>query len=136
MIGLDTNVLVRYLTQDHAEQSAQANHLIESCCTVENPAMIATVVLCELVWVLRGAYKYEKHWVIRVLEQILSTKEFSIEDPHTAGSALAAYRRGPADFSDYVIIYKNRSAGCETTYTFDHKLARHKRARIPDLTEK
>ncbi|MBS0012946.1 MAG: type II toxin-antitoxin system VapC family toxin [Desulfobacterales bacterium] len=136
MIGLDTNVLVRYLTQDHAEQSAQANHLIESCCTRESPAMIATVVLCELVWVLRGAYKYEKHWVIKVLEQILSTKEFSIQDPHTAGSALAAYRRGPADFSDYVIIYKNRSAGCEATYTFDHKLARHKWARIPGLTEK
>jgi predicted nucleic-acid-binding protein len=98
--------------------------------------MIATVVLCELVWVLRGAYKYKKHWVIRVLEQILSTKEFSIEDPHTAGSALAAYRRGPADFSDYVIIYKNRSAGCKATYTFDHKLARHKWTRIPGLTEK
>jgi len=136
MIGLDTNVLVRYLTQDHAEQSVQANHLIESCCTRESPAMIATVVLCELVWVLRGAYKYEKHWVIRVLEQILCTEEFFIEDPHTAGSALAAYRRGPADFSDYVIICKNRSSGCQTTYTFDRKLARHKRACIPGLTEK
>ena len=60
MIGLDTNVLVRYLTQDDPQQSARANNLIETQCTKNEPGWIALIVLCELVWVLRGAYNYKK----------------------------------------------------------------------------
>ena len=56
MIGLDTNVLLRYLTQDDPKQAERANNLILSQCTLQEPGQISLVVLCELVWVLRGAY--------------------------------------------------------------------------------
>lgn len=131
MIGLDTNVLVRYLTQDDLEQSARANRLIESRCTKEEPGLIPLVVLCELVWVLRGAYNYEKHMVVKVLEQILAVSELEIENARIARAALAAFRRGAADFADYAIACTNHAAGCEVTYSFDKKLAKHPFVRMP-----
>jgi predicted nucleic-acid-binding protein len=131
MIGLDTNVLVRYLTQDDPEQAARANNLIETSCTRHEPGRISLVVLCELTWVLAGAYGYEKKLVVQVLEQILASRELSVEDEDIARFALAAFRLGGADFADYVIVFSNRSAGCEATYSFDHKLARHDSVRLP-----
>jgi predicted nucleic-acid-binding protein len=130
MIGLDTNVLVRYLTQDDPDQAARAGRIIESC-TKEEPGLVSLVVLCELVWVLRGAYGYEKKLVIEVLEQILAISELQVEAEDTARSALAAFRRGPADFADYVIVFSNRARGSDITYSFDKKLAGHNYVRIP-----
>lgn len=129
MIGLDTNVLVRYLTQDDAEQALRASRLIETQCTRNDPCRIALIVLCELVWVLRGAYGYEKDIIIQVLEGILASSELRVEKEDEARSALAAFQKGPADFADYVIACANRGAGCETTCSLDRKLARHPYAR-------
>jgi predicted nucleic-acid-binding protein len=131
MIGLDTNVLVRYLTQDDPEQSLRANRLIESCCTRKEPGRISLIVLCELVWVLRGAYGYQKSLVTNALEQILFSRELEVENAPIAASALSAYRKGSADFADYVIVFCNRSSGCELTYSFDKKLGKHRLVRIP-----
>lgn len=122
MIGLDTNVLVRYLTQDDPEQSTRANRIIEAQCTRHAPGRVALVVLCELVWVLRGAYRYDKSQVVEVLEQILATVELVVENEDIASRALSAYRSGSADFADYAIAYGNDAAGCEVTYSFDRRL--------------
>lgn len=124
MIGLDTNVLVRYLTQDNPEQSERANRLIETYCTRKTPGRIAMVVLCELVWVLRGAYRYKKSLIVEVLNQILATADLQIENEEVASQVLSAYRDGSADFADYAIIYVNRAAGCEATYSFDARLVK------------
>ncbi len=122
MIGLDTNVLVRYLTQDDPDQAARANRLIEDHCTRDAPGHLAIVVLCELVWVLRGAYRVDKDRIVEVLEGLLITAELAIEDESVVYQALTAYRMGSADFADYVIAYRNQAAGCEATYSFDRKL--------------
>ena len=132
MIGLDTNILVRYITQDDAEQAAQATRLIEGRCTSTNPGRVAQVVLCELVWVLRRAYGYSKTQVLEVLEQVLMTAELVIQDEAVVFLALDAYREGPADFSDYLLALGNRAAGCETTYSFDKPLTAHPAATYPE----
>jgi len=124
MIGLDTNILVRYITQDHPEQSGRAVDLLESRCTKESPGVLALVVLCELVWVLRGAYGYKKSAIIQVMEQILVCRELEVKNYSVAFSALAAYKKGSADFADYVIAFANQDAGCEATFSFDQKLAK------------
>lgn len=124
MIGLDTNVLVRYLTQDDPDQSPRANRLIEAQCSRHAPGRVALVALCELVWVLRGAYCYDKSLVVAVLEQILATVELEVEQEDLASRALSAYRRGAADFADYVIAYGNDAAGCDVTYSFDRNLGK------------
>ncbi len=72
---------------------------------------IDSIVLCELVWVLRGAYGYEKEEIVAVLEKMFSTVEFSIEDKDIAYGALEDYRCGPGDFADYLIGWRNRMAG-------------------------
>lgn len=128
MIGLDTSVLVRYLTQDDPEQGAAAALLIESRCTRDAPGYVALTVLCELVWVLRKAYGYDRALIGSVLEKILISAELDVEGEDVVWCAVQAYRDGPADFADYVIVHGNRRAGCEITYTFDQKLARHEQA--------
>ncbi|NBC49458.1 MAG: PIN domain-containing protein [Gammaproteobacteria bacterium] len=132
MIGLDTNVLVRYITQDDPVQSPVATTLIEEQCRRDAPGRVAQIVLCELVWVLRRAYGYPKAQVVEVLDQILVTAELVVENDELAFQALDAYRTGNADFSDYLLILNNRRSGCETTYSFDTRLCTHPNARLPN----
>lgn len=123
MIGLDTNVLVRYVIQDDPAQAEAAGQLIESQCTPESPGLVSVIVLSELVWVLRGAYGYDKSVVVSVLRQVLQTAELAVEDPGLAWSALADFERTNADFADCLIGHRNHAAGCAETYTFDKKAA-------------
>lgn len=132
MIGLDTNVLVRYITQDDPLQAERAARLIEGRCTAAAPGWVAQIVLCELVWVLRRAYGYSKRDVVAVLDQMLMTAELRIENEKLARQALEAYGDGPADFSDYLLVLANQAAGCRGTYSFDADLARHPAVALPD----
>ena len=125
MIGIDTNVLVRYLVQDDPEQSAQSTLLIEQECNLSSPGYLSNIVLCELVWVLTGAYKYDKNLVIEVMEQILVTAEFLVENENVVRKAINDYKIGSADFSDYLTVNNNQQSGCTKTYTFDRKLLQH-----------
>ncbi|MEQ8537686.1 MAG: type II toxin-antitoxin system VapC family toxin [Coleofasciculus sp. D1-CHI-01] len=73
MIGLDTNILVRYLTQDDEQQWQQAVTLIQQ----NQPCFIANIVLCELVWVLKGGnYRFHKDEIINTLEAMLHSSAF------------------------------------------------------------
>jgi predicted nucleic-acid-binding protein len=121
MIGLDTNVLVRYITQDDAKQSPQANKLIDNVLSVENCAVISKIVLCELAWVLSYAYRYNKKQIAMVIQQILITQEFIIEDAENALKALDAYKTGTAGFADYFLAQTHHALGADYTVTFDKK---------------
>ena len=124
MIGLDTNVLVRYIVQDDAEQAGAATRLVESTCTEQSTGYVSVVVLAELVRVLAAAYNYEKDVIASVLAQILRTTEFTVEDGDVAWQALREFENGIADFADCLLAHRNRSRGCSTTYTFDRKAAK------------
>lgn len=116
-------MLVRYLVQDDPEQAGLATQLIEGQCSRQSPGRISLVVLCELAWVLLGAYRYPKKSVVAALGQLLITAELEVENEEAARLSLDAYRNGAADFADYVIGYSNKKAGCDVTYTFDHDFA-------------
>jgi len=119
VIGLDTNVLARYLTQDDPVQSAKTNQLIEQTVTDGNSFFINQIVLCELVWVLTRAYNYPKSDVVQVIEKILLTRHFEIEDKNTVSQALNYYKTSRADFADCLIGLKNSNNGCDKTLSFD-----------------
>ena len=129
MIGIDTNVLVRYLVQDDPEQSALASRLIDGL-TVERPGFIALLTLAELVWVLRRAYGYRHELGRQTLAAILTTMEFQIEDRALALAALRDYENGGADYADCLIAQGALRAGCEAVYTFDRKATRHSGFRL------
>ncbi|MCD2449351.1 PIN domain-containing protein [Methylicorpusculum oleiharenae] len=69
MIGLDTNVIVRYLVQDDEQQSKLATDLIEEQCSTETRLFINEITLCEIVWVLKRAYGYDKAVILDILQQ-------------------------------------------------------------------
>jgi predicted nucleic-acid-binding protein len=122
MIGLDTNVLVRYLTHDDPAQYARAAAFIDAATEQGEQFLINTAVLCELVWVLATAYDYSRDEIARALEQMFATAQFDIERLDEARQALRDFRATKADFSDALIGRINRSLGTEHTVTFDRNL--------------
>ena len=124
MIGLDTNVLARYIVQDDPEQAEAAAHLIEGRCSAQSPGYVSVPVLVELVWVLAGAYRYERPVVASVVRQLLQTVEFMVEDRDVAWPALREFEAGGADFADCLIAHRNHARRCTQTYTFDRRAAR------------
>ena len=124
MIGLDTNVLVRYLVQDDLQQAQKASTMIWTRCTLEQPCFINRIVLCELVWVLETAYQYERNTIADVLERILRTQQFVIENVDIAWTAWRTFCQNRADFADCLLGCSNRQYTCETTYTFDRDASR------------
>ncbi len=123
MIGIDTNVLVRYVTQDDPVQSALANRFIEGHLPADRPGIIGHIVLCEVAWVLSRAYRYSRTQVAEVLNALLTCREFRVESPETAILALHDYRHGTADFADYLLARAHRRLGAEYTVTFDRSAA-------------
>jgi predicted nucleic-acid-binding protein len=122
VIGLDTNVLIRYLTQDDPAQARKADAVIADATARRERCVIGPVVLCELVWVLRDAYDTPKDQLLVTLERILSTQQFEIVDKDRVREALETFRKGRADFADCFIGVANTAAGCRETVTFDRRL--------------
>jgi len=121
MIGIDTNVLVRYLVRDDPAQTERATAVIEGRCSADVPGFVCHVVLAELIWVLARGYGYFKPLVILVLRRLLAAAELKIEEPALAWQALADYEQGGADFADYLIGRGNQAAGCTVTVSFDRR---------------
>ena len=124
MRGLDTNVLVRFLTADDPEQAEAALRLVEIADSTGERLHISTIVLAELVWVLRGGrYARSRVEVADALSALLDATVFEIQDRDLVRRGVTAFRAGPSDFSDYLIGEHDRRAGCTSTLTFDGRLA-------------
>lgn len=123
MIGLDTNVVVRYLVQDDQTQARHASRLIESC-TRDEPGFISIVTLAEITWVLNAAYNASRDEIANVIENLLQTESLLVQFADIAWKGLAAYRAGAADFADCLIERISAAQDCVATYTFDQIAAR------------
>jgi predicted nucleic-acid-binding protein len=118
MIGLDANVLVRYIMQDDAKQSPKANRLIDGL-TAENPGFVPLVAMVELVRVLSSSCDLDRAQVAQALELLLRGKELVVDRTDIVALALKRFKSGGADFADCLIEATARDAGCSTTMTFD-----------------
>jgi predicted nucleic-acid-binding protein len=118
VIGLDTNVLVRYVMQDDPRQSPRATKLIESL-NPGAPGFVPVVALVELVWVLTASYGLARSQVVTVLETLVRSKELVIDRADLVSQALSRYSAGNADFADALIERTSAAAGCSITLTFD-----------------
>lgn len=123
MIGLDTNVLVRYIMQDDPKQSRQATTLIESL-TEDAPGFIALVSVVELVWVLESAYSLTRAEVGEAVARLTSVAALKVERVLVVASALRSFLSGSADFADCLIERSAAANSCECTMTFDRAAAR------------
>lgn len=119
MIGLDTNVVVRFLAQDDQVQSAIANRLM-SRLNKDKPGFISSVVLAEITWVLSRAYKSKREEIARAVEGLLRSAELIVENADAAYRALAIYQASTsAEFADALIAETASLAGAAETVTFD-----------------
>jgi predicted nucleic-acid-binding protein len=122
MIGLDTNILVRYVTQDHAAQSAAAVKIMESL-SPESQGFLSLVVVVELVWVLHFSYRLKKHEIEHVVERLLRSKELVVERTEIVFQALRRFRVSRANFADCLIERCSHAAECHYVLTFDKDAA-------------
>jgi predicted nucleic-acid-binding protein len=118
MIGLDTNVLVRYIMQDEPKQSPKATRLIESL-TNDQPGFVPLVAVVELVWVLSSSYALNRNEVAEALDLLLRSKEIVIDRAELVLQAQRRFAQGGADFADCLIERIAHAQGCDTTMTFD-----------------
>ncbi len=129
MIGLDTNILVRYLTQDDSVQSAKATEIIEQRLTAANRGFVSIVTMAEIVWVLDRAYGLTKKEITAAIERMLQVEVLLIENEQEVFAAMIALKQSQGAFADALIAQLGAKAGCTHTLTFDRKALR-----IPGFT--
>ncbi len=122
MIGLDTNVLVRYLVGDEPRQAERARETVERARSAGEAIFLSQIVLCELVWVMVSAYDAGKEDVLHALDRLADDPAFVCDEPARVRRAIDRLARGKADFSDYLLGESGRDAGASTTFTFDRAL--------------
>jgi predicted nucleic-acid-binding protein len=122
-IGLDTNVIVRYLTHDDPSQTAAAVRLIDSL-SADSPGFLSLIVIAELVWVLEVSYRFKKNEIEQVLETLLRSKELAVERAEIVLQALRKFSVSQADFADCLIERSGHAAECQYTVTFDRNAAK------------
>jgi predicted nucleic-acid-binding protein len=124
MHGLDTNILLRYLTQDDPVQARKATEIIERRLTPERPGVISLVTVVETVWVLGSVYGLTDRAVANTVERMLQADTLIIQNEQQVYTATMALRRGWGAFADALIGALGAWAGCDSTLTFDKKAGR------------
>ena len=129
MIGLDTNVILRYLLQDDPKQTRQANEIVDRQLSEQTPGFISLVTVLEIVWVLRSLLKQNPSQIASHLENLLTADSLEVQNEQQVFDAVFALKRGTGDFEDALIGALNAWAGCSHTLTFDRKAAQLPRFR-------
>jgi predicted nucleic-acid-binding protein len=124
MIGLDTNVLLRYLTQDDLTHSPRATEIIERRLTEEEPGFVSLVSILEVVWVLKSLFKRSRQEIANDIEMLLAADTLEVQNEQEVYTAVVALRNGIGTFEDALIGALGVWRGCSATLTFDEGAAR------------
>jgi predicted nucleic-acid-binding protein len=124
MIGLDTNIIVRYLTQDDPVQSMKATQIIEGKLTEEQPGFISLVTMAETAWVLERTYHRSSQEIAKAIEAMLQADSLLIQNEQEVFTAMVALKTGQGGFADALIAALGQWAGCASTMTFDKRASR------------
>ena len=124
MMGLDSNILVRYLTQDDPIQSPKATEVMERRLTEDNPGFVSIVAMVETVWVLDRAYELATNEIAAAVERMLQTSVLVVENEQQVFTAMIALKEGRGSFADALIVALGARVGCSRTLTFDQKALR------------
>jgi predicted nucleic-acid-binding protein len=121
--AVDTNVLVRLLVMDDQDQCARAEALFRRALQAGG-VWVSQIVLVEIVWVLRAAYKFDRASIAGALRGFMQTEGVVIENADRCERALAAFEFGRADFADQAILEGCRATRALPLWTFDERLAK------------
>lgn len=126
MIGIDTNVLVRFLVKDDAQQAAAAKALFDARSARGEPIRIGLVVLAETAWVLRSRYGVGRNELSRVLDELIEDPLIDLQDEAAVSVASREFGESVLEFADLLIAAVNDLHGCSTTMTFDRRATRRR----------
>ncbi len=121
MLGIDTNVLIRYLTRDNQPLYENARRLIDREVAKGKPVLVSLLVLLQTEWVLRSRYEMAKAEIIAAFSALLDTADLAFEDEPSLETAIYTWKESAVDFADCLIDARNRRLGCRATATFDSK---------------
>jgi predicted nucleic-acid-binding protein len=121
MIGVDTNVLVRYLIRDHQSQFDRARKLISRRTAGGEKVLVSLLVLLETEWVLRSRYELPKADIVGAFSALLDAAEVLFEDESTVEAVIYTWKDSAAEFADCLIGVRNSRLGCSATTTFDKR---------------
>lgn len=121
MLGIDTNVLVRFLVRDDETQFQRVRKLIKRETSRGQPIFVSQLVLLETEWVLRSRYGVSKSELVAAMSALLESREMQFEDESSVEEAVFVWKDSSADFADCLINAHHRARGCRATATFDTK---------------
>lgn len=124
MLGIDTNVLVRFLVRDDEVQFEKARKLIKREISAGRRVFVNQLVLMETEWVLRSRYGISKILIIDAISGLLDSTDVYFEDESSIEEALFIWKDTAADFADCLIGVKNRRLGCRATASFDRQASK------------
>ena len=124
MLGIDTNVLVRFLVRDDEVQFEKARKLIKREVVAGRRVFVNQLVLMETEWVLRSRYTVPKHQIIEAISGLLDAADVQFEDEPAIEEALFIWKDASADFADCLIGVRNKRMGCRATMSFDVKASK------------
>ena len=123
-MGLDTNVLLRYLAQDDPKQSPRATETIERRLTEQEPGFVSLVTILEVVWVLKSLFKRSRQQIANDIEMLLAADTLEVQNEQEVYYAVVCLRNGIATFEDALIASLSTWRGCSATLTFDEAAAK------------
>lgn len=124
MIGVDSNVLARYLIQDDPAQTMIAQRFLETELSDQQPGFVSLVVLVETLWVLRRLYSVTPADLVETVRDLLEIGQLHVEQRATVLLALARVGQRNADLVDGLITEIAFDAGCARIVTFDRNAAK------------
>ena len=124
MIGLDTNILARYLIDDDPRWSPLVARFFDESLSPQKRGYINPITLAELVWVLRRRPEYSRAMLATVIEGLLASERLVVGEAEAVRRALASFKVGSAGFADYLIAELNEAAGASPTVTLDRQAAK------------
>ena len=124
MIGLDTNVLLRYLAQDDPTHSPRATEIVERSLTVQEPGFVSLVSILEVIWVLKSLFKRSRNEIANDIEMLLAADTLEVQNEQEVYTAVVSLRNGIGTFEDALIGALGVWRGCSATLTFDEDAAK------------
>jgi predicted nucleic-acid-binding protein len=124
MVGVDTNVLVRFLVRDDQSQFERSRRLVSRAAASGEPVLVSLLVLLETEWVLRSRYELPKAQIVGALSALLEAADITLEDEPAVEMALYTWKDSTAEFADCLIGAHNTRLGCNATATFDARAIR------------
>ena len=115
MLGIDTNVFVRLLVSDDAEQTRRARKLIDQSVARDESVLVSLLVLIETEWVLRIRYEFDRGTALGLFRAALETRELSFEDEPAVEEALFQWKDSACGLADWLIAAHNRQLQCRAT---------------------